>query len=72
MGAHRFHVEPDELAAAAVAGFFEHVGLVEGDAQVGRAEVLVLIFFSWGNAGLTSGPKGSAPSLMFQGPKEKR
>ena len=43
LGAHGFHVEADEFAPPAVATFLQHADLVEGDAQVGGAEVFVLI-----------------------------
>ena len=45
LGAHGFDIQTDELAAAAITGFFEHADLVETDAEVGAAEVFILIVF---------------------------
>ena len=42
-GPHRLDVEPDALAVAAVAVLFQGPDLVEGAAQVDRAEDLVLV-----------------------------
>ena len=45
MGADGLDVEADEFAASAVAGFLEDADLVEGRAEVGSTEVLILIVF---------------------------
>ena len=45
LGADGLDVEADEFTAAAVARFLEDADLVEGSAEVGTAEVFILVLF---------------------------